>query len=76
MALTNCLNKMKISGKEYCLMLYDRQDEPIAYFENYKEASAYLGSSKETIMCAILRHEGRMRRDLLIRKVEIESEEN
>lgn len=66
---------MRKAGVGYCLMLYDSQDFPIAYFDNYKEAAIYLKSSAETIMCAILRHEGRMRGGLNIKKIKIDKED-
>jgi len=65
---------MTIQGKEYVLMLYDARELPIGCFENYKEASACLGSSPETIMCALLRRGGRMRGGLTIVKVNVTDE--
>lgn len=41
--------------KNYCLILYDLEDNIISYFEDYKEASNYLNKAIDVIQCYISR---------------------
>lgn len=48
-------------GKEYGLMVYDKKDFPVAYFDDYDEVADFLGVTRNSVYCAVCNRGGSVR---------------
>lgn len=64
---------MKYRGKTYGLMLYDQNDFPVGYFNEYTEVAKYLGTSVGSVQCTMCRG-GFMRSGYRLHRIPMEGE--